>query len=184
MARDPGETNSFITVDHDVLCYWLTVTPSPSPFHRTSLSEYLINPSELNNSIYSTSQYLLESWNRNMRMRVRGIFIVEKLLFQLIEMLGGNERPEKYIWGLWRLNPFLNTSSVLVHSDKIYFFLIFPFHLLHWEFPFIGQLWVWFIKENDEKSSSNGKFWWIQQRENNAGVIVLPAGLRWHQGGT
>ena len=82
-----------------MMCYVidLLLPPPPPPFHRTSLSEYLINPSGLNNSIYSTSQYLLESWNRNMRMRVRGIFIVEKLLFQLIEMLGGNERLEKYI---------------------------------------------------------------------------------------
>ena len=50
MARNPGETNSFITVDHDVLCYWLTVTPSPPHYHR-SRSEYLINPSLSNNSI-------------------------------------------------------------------------------------------------------------------------------------
>ena len=56
-------------------------------------------------------------------MRVRGIFIVEKLLFQLIEMLGGNERTRfvtpqsisKY------------RASVLVQSKYIFLNFSFPF---------------------------------------------------------
>ena len=107
-----------------------------------------------------------------MRMRVRGIFIVEKLLFQLIEKLGWNEREEEYNFIILSLRPRPLEYNIFLNFS-------FPFSGLR--VPFIGQPWVWFIKENDEKSSSNGgKSWWIQQRENNAGVIVLPAGLRWH----
>ena len=178
MARDPGETNSFITVDHDVLCYWLT-PPSP-PTTTSNLSEYLINPSTLNNSQcivnFSISAGKLEQKHED---EGQGDLYCRKIVISTHWNVG-----REWKGGLRRLNPFLNTSSVLVHSDKYIFFLNFSFPFTALRISFHWAVLGVIYQGNDEKSSSNGKFWWIQQRENNAGVIVLPAGLRWHQGGT
>ena len=117
MARDPGETNSFITVDHDVLCYWLTVTPSPPHYHR-SRSEYLINPSLSNNSIivnFSISAGKLEQKHED---EGQGDLYCRKIVVSTHWKVGMEWKGE---------------GSVLVHSNII-FFLIFPFHSVDWEF--------------------------------------------------
>ena len=177
MARDPGETNSFITVDHDVLRYWLTLTPPPPlpPYQ----SIWIFNKSFLAEPEYSQLLNIcrkvgIETWDEG-----QGDLYCGKIVISTHWNVG-----REWKGGLRRLNPFLNTSSVLVHSDKYIFFLNFSFPFTALRISFHWAVLGVIYQGNDEKSSSNGKFWWIQQRENNAGVIVLPAGLRWHQGGT
>ena len=63
-------------------------------------------------------------------MRVRGIFIVEKLLFQLIEMLGGNERT-RFVTPQSISN---YRASVLVQSKYIFLNFSFPFTALRISF--------------------------------------------------
>ena len=75
----------------------LTYSYPLPPLTTTGLSEYLINPSELNNSqsVYIVVNFSISAGKLEQRPEAegqgRGIFSGEKLLFQLSEMLAGNQ---------------------------------------------------------------------------------------------